>query len=776
MTHAAPGWYPDPEDAQYHRWWDGSAWTDHTNRPQAESPVPVEEATSASAGDVPRKKSRKVLFSVVGAVAAAALVVGGAVVVGTINSGSAAVEANGYLWEPVTYLDPDESFSLPFDVDPDTLSTANDEVFPTRGVIDVYVDDAFTVVPTMPLVFWTDDGKGLTVDVLDTAAYSWAMDSEPLLTDGYLETEDVETGPTGSADTPAVARSMWTEMDRYYVVQSFDRSGEKLETPIVHTIEASDEDDAIHEPLRLITSLGDTPGSVRLSWNEPEGMSDDLTYYVIKTVPEDVIVDGERTGVRSVRPEVIAETEETSWQSSPVLPNEAASQANRELALFGLDSADDLNFGFASGIEQSRARSDLAVIALSDDRTEKTSMALQSVVDEIGGFPYEKARGQARELFPADAGDLSGLPTWYPVTTLDGDTAQMRVHIDTAAIESAYESFWNLDGTGEYYTRMPFTIAGTAMSGTITAVKPDGLTEEQWREQSVANADAYNARAQSEGPLVGETTLAQDPTMSLDAFNDIEPTAQVPDSDYEVYGSNEFSVFLAGHMVGGTRLIDMSEYTEAPGFPSPEDAVYEAIRQNPMVKMSVARYRVSDSILYVNYTTDAEEIRAQVTALADEAVAAAVDESMSETEKVTALNSWIVDNMEYDYEALAAIESTLGRLVLEDNGRYSDARGGLIDRLVICGGYADTFNLLARKAGLESVYVSGTIADSGSGHAWNHVKVDGEWKAIDTTWNDGGDETEYLLINESDFTGVAARSTRDSGWIVPQYQHLYATP
>lgn len=767
MTEAAPGWYPDPEDTQYHRWWDGSAWTDHTNRPQEPTQEPSEQ--------VPRtKKGRKVLFSVVGAVAAAALVVGGVVVVNTLNSGNGAVEANGYLWEPVTYLDPDESFTLPFDVDPDMLSVANDEAFPTRGVIDVYVDDAFTIVPRMALVFWMDDDKGLTVDVLDTDEYPWATDSEPLLTDGYLATEDILSSP-GAADT-ALPTPMWTEMDRYYVVQSFDRSGEKLKTPIVHTIEASDEDDTIHEPLELVTSLGDTPGSVKLSWNEPKGMPEDFTYYIIKSRPEDVIIDGERTDVHSVDLQVIAETKETSWESSPVLPKEATSQANRELALYGLDSADDLNFGFASGTDRNRARSDLAVIALSDDRTEKTSMVLQSVVDEIGGFPYRKARGQARDLFPVDAGDLTGLPTWYPVTTLDGDTAQMRVSIDTAAIESAYESFWNLDGTGEFYTRMPFSIIGTAMSGTITAVKPDALSEAEWLAQSIANAEAYNARAQSEGPLVGDTTLAQDPTMSLEAFNDIEPTSKVPESEYDVYGSNEFSIFLAGHMVGGTRLVDMTEFIETPGFPSPDDAVYEAIRQNPMVKMSVASYRVSDNTLYVNYSSDAEEMKSQVTALADEAVAAAVDDGMTDTEKVAALNSWIVDNMEYDYEALAAIESTLGRLVLDDTGRYSDARGGLIDKLVICGGYADTFNLLARKAGLESVYVSGVVAESGSGHAWNHVKVDGGWKAIDTTWNDGGDETEYLLINESDFTGVAERTTRDSGWIVPQYQHLYATP
>ena len=43
-----------------------------------------------------------------------------------------------------------------------------------------------------------------------------------------------------------------------------------------------------------------------------------------------------------------------------------------------------------------------------------------------------------------------------------------------------------------------------------------------------------------------------------------------------------------------------------------------------------------------------------------------------------------------------------------------------------------------------------------AGHAWNQVKVNGTWKTVDTTWNDGGDsgdpavETKYLMIPNND--------------------------
>ncbi len=52
--HSAPGWYPDPWRSGFSRWWDGSAWTEHSREgappaPKVEPSPAVATAAEASA-------------------------------------------------------------------------------------------------------------------------------------------------------------------------------------------------------------------------------------------------------------------------------------------------------------------------------------------------------------------------------------------------------------------------------------------------------------------------------------------------------------------------------------------------------------------------------------------------------------------------------------------------------------------------------------------------------------------------------------------------------
>lgn len=56
----AQGWYPDPNDASRLRWWDGTAWTDHTHGGEGagvEQAQPAAQAQTAAAQAAPAAAS-----------------------------------------------------------------------------------------------------------------------------------------------------------------------------------------------------------------------------------------------------------------------------------------------------------------------------------------------------------------------------------------------------------------------------------------------------------------------------------------------------------------------------------------------------------------------------------------------------------------------------------------------------------------------------------------------------------------------------------------------
>jgi hypothetical protein len=104
----------------------------------------------------------------------------------------------------------------------------------------------------------------------------------------------------------------------------------------------------------------------------------------------------------------------------------------------------------------------------------------------------------------------------------------------------------------------------------------------------------------------------------------------------------------------------------------------------------------------------------------------------NDLDKVRAVYRWITDRISYDYESLRA--GTRG-----DNS----PEGVLRYRKCVCQGYAELFEALAKKMGLEAVMIRGNVKQKGSGsveferHGWNAAKVDGEWKLFDATFGAG---------------------------------------
>ena len=74
--------------------------------------------------------------------------------------------------------------------------------------------------------------------------------------------------------------------------------------------------------------------------------------------------------------------------------------------------------------------------------------------------------------------------------------------------------------------------------------------------------------------------------------------------------------------------------------------------------------------------------------------------------------------------------------------------GGLVEGKVQCEGYAKTLGYLCDQNGIENMLITGTN-DKQASHAWNIIKVDGDWYNLDTTWDDpvGQFPADYIKYN-----------------------------
>ncbi len=151
--------------------------------------------------------------------------------------------------------------------------------------------------------------------------------------------------------------------------------------------------------------------------------------------------------------------------------------------------------------------------------------------------------------------------------------------------------------------------------------------------------------------------------------------------------------------------------------------------------------------------------------------------AQTEMEKARIIYAWIAQHISYDIPAfLSAI----------NNANYPDVSPEKVlgDRTSICSGYSNLYFALAEAMDLEAVIIFGyakgiTSQDDTNtdvNHAWNGVKIDGNWYLLDATWGAGSIIDEkftpqykpyYFATQPSEF--IYNHFPVDRGWqILPQ--------
>lgn len=111
---------------------------------------------------------------------------------------------------------------------------------------------------------------------------------------------------------------------------------------------------------------------------------------------------------------------------------------------------------------------------------------------------------------------------------------------------------------------------------------------------------------------------------------------------------------------------------------------------------------------------------------AEAVFAGQVAPGMTDYDKEYALYVWLTGTVSYDQRHYK--KSGAPRTSYEPYGPLIEGKG-------VCLGYAETFRLLMDMAGIECITVTGAGFQNRENHAWNMVKLNGEWYCVDPTWD-----------------------------------------
>ncbi len=156
------------------------------------------------------------------------------------------------------------------------------------------------------------------------------------------------------------------------------------------------------------------------------------------------------------------------------------------------------------------------------------------------------------------------------------------------------------------------------------------------------------------------------------------------------------------------------------------DFTYKIIVSPNLDRIMKIRFYYGDDANLSTYQKRVNDLNAEIDALV------AKVEGMNEFEKALYIHDCIVLNSEYDLELLEYMEANNyilpGELRSEKYTEYSI----LVNGTGVCGSYALAYRAVLNAAGMECLYLS----SSQMNHAWNLVKIDGNWYHVDCCWDD----------------------------------------
>lgn len=118
-----------------------------------------------------------------------------------------------------------------------------------------------------------------------------------------------------------------------------------------------------------------------------------------------------------------------------------------------------------------------------------------------------------------------------------------------------------------------------------------------------------------------------------------------------------------------------------------------------------------------------------------------VNDSMSDYEATLHIYENIIKSVDYDTVGLERQRRDEASAEIPDDLR--SIYGVFVNRKAVCAGYAKALQYLLNLCGIECTYVTSDT------HAWNLVKLEGDYYYIDVTWGDGSDTDKAKLQSDA---------------------------
>ena len=311
--------------------------------------------------------------------------------------------------------------------------------------------------------------------------------------------------------------------------------------------------------------------------------------------------------------------------------------------------------------------------------------------------------------------------------------------------------------TEEPTTEEPTTEETTTEENIETTETTTAETTEEATTEAVTSENSDSETSEPKTPDVPDENndpalieKQQNNTQDHIAHGNSASVENVPEGVY-INAESAEEEWLALNLVQGKTEISVEAFPSLQDPYNLVDVFNKVYNQNPYI-LGISRYGYDYNTMtfFVEYLYDQTEItekQAAIAAKAAEVTSSVITESMSDSDKVLAIYDYLVHNSVYDNDALEAAKAS-NFVVDASMASYEDsfnAMGILVNGKGVCASYAYSFKVLSDVCGLDAVCVTGYL-NGNLPHAWNMVKIDGQWYEIDCTNNEVNSGIPYYLF------------------------------